>query len=107
MTKHKIHWLVVIIPTLCLIASGCSITNSGQSAEELVVLGCKDFMSPEGLDYLQQAANLDPEYRQLAVSVSSLQTSKTLIDGGNLDANTKKVIALKMIEDLAVANAYC
>ena len=81
--------------------------KSGPSAEELVALGCKDFMSPEGLDYLQRAADLDPEYRRLAVSVSSLQTNKTLIDSGNLDATVKKVIALKMMEDLSVQNAYC
>ena len=103
----RIHRLVVILTTTCLVTSGCSIVTSEPSAKELVVLGCEDLLGVEGLNYLQQAADLDPKYRQLAVSVSALQTNMSLIKNGNLDSNIKKVLALKMIEDLAVQNAYC
>ena len=99
--------VAVILTTTCLVLSGCSVIKSEPSAEELVALGCKDLMGAEGLNYLQQAADLDPDYRRLAVSVSALQTNMGFIKNENLDSNLRKVLALKMVEDLAVQNAYC
>ena len=92
-----------------ILITGCTSGEPQVSPQELVKLGCADFISPKGLSYFTQAADLDERFRELAKSTSAIQTFISSTRGGvtTLDAVTLSVLKVQAYDDLATINSYC
>ena len=80
------------------------------TASELVNLGCQDYSSLTSLDNFSSAAEIDEQYRVLAVSANSYKNFQLITkseDFKNLDREIIRQWAIKSLQDLAVIHSFC